>query len=114
MTPPKNAVIGIILLAAFLIIGIVLGMNYLQTNNASRETAVAISPTSAIPSIQKISPTQSSDNAGIANPASVFCGEQGGKSEIITASDGSQAGQCVFPDGKKCDEWKFFRTKVCN
>ena len=52
------------------------------------------------------SPTQS---ATLANPASVYCQEQGGKSQIITAEDGSQSGDCVFSDGSKCDEWAFFR-----
>lgn len=47
--------------------------------------------------------------AGMANPASVFCEEQGGRLEIRTAADGSQAGACVFPDGSECDEWAFFR-----
>lgn len=52
-------------------------------------------------------------NSGLANPASVYCVEQGGKSKIITAPDGSQSGQCVFADGRQCDEWQFFRSKEC-
>jgi putative hemolysin len=48
-------------------------------------------------------------NAGIPNPASVFCEEQGGISEIVTAADGSQSGVCKFSDGSQCDEWAFFR-----
>lgn len=47
--------------------------------------------------------------AGIANPASAYCAEQGGTSEIRTAEDGTQSGVCVFPDGSECDEWAFFR-----
>jgi putative hemolysin len=43
------------------------------------------------------------------NPASVYCEEQGYKSEIRTAADGSQSGACIFPDGSECDEWAFFR-----
>jgi putative hemolysin len=43
------------------------------------------------------------------NPAAVHCQEQGNKSEIRSASDGSQAGVCVFPDGSECDEWAYFR-----
>ncbi|MFH1329393.1 MAG: DUF333 domain-containing protein [Actinomycetota bacterium] len=46
---------------------------------------------------------------GIPNPASVFCEEQGGTVEIVTAADGSQSGVCHFPDGSVCDEWAFFR-----
>jgi putative hemolysin len=45
----------------------------------------------------------------MANPAAVYCAEQGYKSDIRTASDGSQAGFCVFPDGTECDEWAFLR-----
>ena len=45
----------------------------------------------------------------IANPASVYCTEQGNQLEIRTAADGSQSGVCVFPDGSTCDEWAYFR-----
>ena len=48
-------------------------------------------------------------NTNMPNPASVFCEENGGKSEIRTAEDGSQSGVCVFPDGSECDEWAFYR-----
>jgi hypothetical protein len=43
------------------------------------------------------------------NPAAVYCEQHGGKSEIVTAVDGSQSGRCVFPDGSQCDEWAYFR-----
>jgi putative hemolysin len=43
------------------------------------------------------------------NPAAVYCEQQGGKSEIVTAADSSQSGRCVFPDGNQCDEWAYFR-----
>ena len=43
------------------------------------------------------------------NPASAYCVEQGFKSEIHTAGDGSQTGYCIFPDGSECDEWAYFR-----
>lgn len=48
-------------------------------------------------------------DAQIANPASVYCGEHGGKLEIRTGEDGGQIGYCVFPDGSECEEWAFFR-----
>lgn len=47
--------------------------------------------------------------ANMPNPASAYCVEQGFKSEIRTAADGSQAGYCVFPEGSECDEWAYFR-----
>jgi putative hemolysin len=49
-----------------------------------------------------------SQDGSMPNPASVFCEQQGYKLEIRTASDGSQAGVCIFPDGGECDEWAFF------
>jgi putative hemolysin len=48
------------------------------------------------------------DETGMPNPASVYCGEQGGTVDIRTAADGSQQGFCVFDDGSECDEWAFF------
>ncbi len=46
---------------------------------------------------------------GMANPASVYCEEQGGRLEIRTEAGGGQYGVCIFPDGSECDEWAFFR-----
>jgi hypothetical protein len=45
----------------------------------------------------------------VPNPASAYCEQQGYKSEIRTATDGSQSGVCIFPDGSECDEWAYFR-----
>lgn len=45
----------------------------------------------------------------IANPASAYCVEQGYRSEIRTADDGSQSGLRIFLDGSECDEWAYFR-----
>jgi putative hemolysin len=47
--------------------------------------------------------------AGIPNPASVYCEQQGNKHEIQMASDGSQPGICTFPDGNTCEEWAYYR-----
>jgi putative hemolysin len=48
------------------------------------------------------------EGAGLANPASVHCGEQGGKLEIRTEA-GGEVGYCLFDDGSECEEWAFFR-----
>lgn len=45
----------------------------------------------------------------LANPASVFCVEQGHQLEIRSDSAGNQYGICIFPDGSECDEWAFLR-----
>lgn len=47
--------------------------------------------------------------ANMSNPASVYCTLQGNKLEIVIASDGSQSGICIFPDGSTCDEWAYYR-----
>ena len=49
--------------------------------------------------------------AGLPNPASVYCEQNGNKLEIITATDGSQSGVCVFSDGSTCDEWAYYRDE---
>ena len=45
---------------------------------------------------------------GMANPASVYCEENGGTLEIRTDADGGQFGMCLFDDGSECEEWAFF------
>jgi putative hemolysin len=63
------------------------------------------------PQTQVVIDIQATDNpqAGMSNPASVYCEQNGNKLEILTAVDGSQSGICVFPDGSTCDEWAYFR-----
>src|SRR3989338_2356484 len=43
----------------------------------------------------------------IANPASVYCEEQGGKLEIRTTDEG-QTGYCII-NNTECEEWAFYR-----
>jgi putative hemolysin len=45
----------------------------------------------------------------LANPASVYCEEQGGSVDMRTDETGGQYGVCIFADGSECEEWKFFR-----
>lgn len=45
----------------------------------------------------------------MANPASVYCEDQGYTLEIRTDETGGQFGVCIFPDGSECEEWAFFR-----
>src|SRR5512143_3680197 len=67
-------------------------------------------PTPApVSTIQAATDTPAPTQAGMPNPASVFCEEGGYKLEIRTAADGSQSGYCIFPDGSECDEWAYFR-----
>jgi putative hemolysin len=44
----------------------------------------------------------------LANPASVFCEDNGGTLSIVTEKNG-QVGICTLSDGSKCDEWEYYR-----
>ena len=52
-------------------------------------------------------------SAGMANPASVNCGNIGGTTQIMSNPDGSQYGMCTFPNGTTCEEWALFNDHVC-
>ena len=45
--------------------------------------------------------------AGLPNPASVYCEQNGNKHEIRTAPDDVHSGICIFLYGSSCDEWAF-------
>ena len=45
----------------------------------------------------------------IANPASVYCVKRRGRVEIVNTKTG-QIGICVLPNGRRIEEWKFFRA----
>jgi putative hemolysin len=47
-------------------------------------------------------------NTQMANPASVYCKDNGGTLEIINEAEG-QRGICTLKNGIKCDEWAYFR-----
>ena len=48
------------------------------------------------------------------NPASKYCIEQGYNITIRTNPDGSQTGYCIFPNGRECEEWAYFRGECKN
>lgn len=54
------------------------------------------------------SKNQQIENVSMANPASVFCKENGGISENQTNAQGEYA-NCIFPNGQKCEEWALLR-----
>lgn len=51
--------------------------------------------------------------AGMANPASVACVNDGGKLKIYDTPQG-QIGICTTKQGQVCEEWGLFRDHVCN
>lgn len=53
---------------------------------------------------------ENAPQVGMASPASVFCEQKGGKSEIRKNEDGSEYGVCHLPDGSVVEEWEYFRA----
>jgi uncharacterized protein len=45
------------------------------------------------------------------NPASTFCEETGGRSEILQTTGGDQLGICILPGGQIVEEWAYFRAR---
>ena len=45
---------------------------------------------------------------GIANPASAYCVEKGGRLDIVNTPTG-QVGMCTLPDGTVIEEWELMR-----
>jgi len=97
---PLSKALALIIFISFPIIAFLLGMQYQNLLNVKVQN-------------NKIDNAQEKNSTLIANPASVYCEDQGGQSKIITDPDGSQRGDCVFADSRECDEWQFFRTGVC-
>ena len=50
----------------------------------------------------------SAPQVGLANPASVYCIDQGGTLEPVTTAAGI-SNTCVLPDGERIDEWDLYR-----
>ena len=50
-------------------------------------------------------------NSEIANPASVYCEENGGTLSIENDEEWNQAGLCMFDDGSYCEEWAYYRNE---
>ncbi len=46
---------------------------------------------------------------GLANPASVYCHENGGQSILKTDTDGNQYSMCQLGNGKEVEEWAYYR-----
>lgn len=57
--------------------------------------------------------TPSSGSTQMANPASVFCIDQGGTLDIVDEADG-QVGYCTLPDGTRVEEWEYYRSQTGN
>lgn len=74
--------------------------------------AAACAPAPAEPTATAAPPPSATAAApaGLPNPASAHCQDEGGRLEIVALPEG-QAGVCVFADGSLCEEWAYFRDE---
>ena len=54
--------------------------------------------------------TPSEQMVWMANPASVYCEEQGGTVNIIKDEEGNESGMCKLADGTEVEEWEYYRA----
>jgi putative hemolysin len=76
--------------------------------------AIVVGSCMAVPTSAPSTPvaaTTSAPAVGMANPASVFCKEQGGQLRVVKDAKGNEYGMCIFPDGSQCEEWAFYRKE---
>jgi len=93
----KLGVLGLLLILSVLVLAGCAGAEPQETETVE---------TAEVPETPEVRETP---GTGMANPASVYCQEQGGTLEMRTDADGGQYGVCIFPDGSECEEWAFFR-----
>jgi len=97
----------------FCLAGLALGASGCGAGLAPSGTSPSPEPvTSSTPveePVASTTPLAKSVAAGMANPASVYCEENGGVLKIQQDSTGGERGICIFPDGSECDEWAYFR-----
>jgi putative hemolysin len=70
--------------------------------------AAAASTTTAVAITGSQTSATTAGGSQIANPASTYCTEKGGKLEIRKGPNG-ETGYCKFPDGSECEEWAYMR-----
>lgn len=81
-----------------------------QTPTTTPSTTVPTTVATPLPTtivVTKATPT--GNVTSLANPASVYCGQVGGTSVIMTNNTtGGQFGVCNFPNGTTVDEWQLY------
>ena len=58
-------------------------------------------------------PTATQTSVGMANPASVACGQASGTVEIKKDASNNEYGMCTFKNGTTCEEWALYRGEGC-
>jgi len=79
---------------------------------AACKPAETAAPDAAAPDAEPAPAAAEAPVVGMANPASVACGEAGGESVAYDTPQGA-IGVCWFKDGRKCEEWALHRDRKC-
>jgi hypothetical protein len=92
-----------------LVIAVVMITAGCTSNQPATTTTTTIA--TAVPTTKVVTTTAApaQNGTGLANPASVYCGQVGGKTEIKKDAAGNEYGMCTFPNGTSCDEWALYR-----
>jgi hypothetical protein len=69
----------------------------------------SVSAKSEIP-VEEVSEEITGSVIGMANPASVYCEEQGGTVTIVKDEEGNESGICKLADGTEVEEWEYYRA----
>jgi hypothetical protein len=96
----------VVIIACFIVMLLIAGCTQQPAQTTVQTTVVPVPVTQ--PAV-----TTAPASAGMANPASVNCGNVGGTTEIKSNPDGSQYGMCTFPNGSTCEEWALYRNEGC-
>ncbi len=80
-----------------------------RTPHKNRCTMVILLGLACLAILAAVGCSSGSEPSQIANPASVYCDEQGGTVDIRTEAGGGEVGYCQFDDGTECEEWSFHR-----
>ena len=87
--------------------------DYYREMHASKEDAAAPSASGTdgaeTDSAETDRESAAAPAVAIANPAAVFCIEQGGTHDIRKDEDGAAYGMCILPDGTEVDAWEYYR-----
>lgn len=70
--------------------------------------ALLLSACASTSSTAPVATPAASQPVKIANPASVFCIQQGGKLRMDKTPQGERM-LCILPNGREVDEWDYFR-----
>jgi putative hemolysin len=71
---------------------------------AVKEAALVLPMLAAMAAVPRPAPA-------LENPASAFCEQTGGRSEIVQTTSGDQLGLCILPGGQIVEEWAYYRAR---